>query len=491
MLFPVVGEFDRKYVPWVTVFLILVNLVVFFTLQAHDSRYRREAMRFYLNSDLAGIEYAYYQKFTGEGSVSEALQRVEDPQSEVPAPETVHSMLGDGSFRKAMRSGGLIGPGDPKFEKWSELHSTFQDKRSRIASRSYGLIPASPRPWSWVTHMFLHGGLGHLLGNMLFLWLVGYVLETGAGHFRFAGTYLVGGLLAAAMFWACNRHMAFPLIGASGAISGVMGAMTLMYGLYRIKVFINLGFFFHYVSIPALALLPVWLGKEGYHLLRSPESSVAFTAHIGGLLGGALIGWINRRFLSFDPARIFEREPDRVSPLLEEAMASVRSMDFSTARARLRQVLNEDPGHSIALKQLFFLQAQDPSVSDLSQLANRTFRALLRTGAPYEEVERIYADYCHRDSRVVLEPDIALGLASQFLQGDRADLGEPLLVQTMKSSVPLQDAPTVLFRYGRHYGDRGQERKSRACFQALLRRFPDSLEARMVQSGEDGTQGTE
>lgn len=56
MLFPVVGEFDRKYVPWVTVFLILVNLVVFFTLQAHDSRYRREAMRFYLKSGLAGID---------------------------------------------------------------------------------------------------------------------------------------------------------------------------------------------------------------------------------------------------------------------------------------------------------------------------------------------------------------------------------------------------------------------------------------------------
>ena len=491
MLFPVVGEFDRKYVPWVTVFLILVNLVVFFTLQAHDSRYRREAMRFYLDSGLAGIEYAYYQKFTGEGSVSEALQRVEDSQSEVPTPETVHSMLRNGSFRKAMRSGGLIGPGDPKFEKWSELHSTFQDKRSRIASRSYGLIPDSPKPWNWVTHMFLHGGLGHLLGNMLFLWLVGYVLETGAGHLRFAGTYLLGGLMAAAMFWACNRHLASPLVGASGAISGAMGAMTLMYGFYRIKVFLNLGFFFHYLSIPALLLLPIWLGKEGYHLLRYPESSVAFTAHIGGLLGGACIGWINRRFLGFDPAKLFEREPDRVSPLLEEAMASVRSMDFATARDRLRQVLNEDPSHSVALKQLFFLQAQDPSVSDLTQLANRTFRALLRTGAPYEELERIYTDYCHRESRVVLEPDIALALASQFLRGDRTDLGEPLLVRAMKSSVPLQEAPTVLFRYGRHYGDRGQERKSRACFQALLRRFPDSLEARMVKNGEQEAQGTE
>lgn len=484
MLFPVVGEFRRRYVPWVVITLILLNLAVFFTLQWGDSSSYREAITFYLDSGLADIEYAYYQKFTGEGTVSSALRRAEDEGDKVPAPDTVRSMLRDGRFRDALREGDLIGPGDPGFEEWQDLHSTYEEKRSRISSYRYGLIPNSPAPLDWLTHMFLHGGLGHLLGNMLFLWLVGYVLESGVGHWRFSAIYLVGGLLSAAMFWACNRYMAFPLIGASGAISGAMGAMTMMYGFYRIKVFLNLGFFFHYLRIPALVLLPIWLGKEGYHLLRYPESSVAFTAHIGGLLGGAFIGWINRRFLGFDPARLFEQEPDRVSPVLEEAMAAVRKLDFPTARSRLRQVLQQDPDNGVALKQLFFLEAQNPEATDVSQLANRTMRALLRSGEPPEEVERIYAEYCHKNQRVALDPELCLRLATQFVGMDRTDLGEPLLVRALKSSVPLQDAPSVLLRYGRHYRENGMERKSRACFKTLLNRFPDSLEARMVREGD-------
>lgn len=395
MLYPVTGEFDRKYVPWVTVFLLLANLGVFFFLQPN------------------------------------------------------------------------------------------------LGSQDYGLVPADPQPWSWLTHMFLHGDLGHLLGNMLFLWLVGYVLESGAGHLRFLGLYLGGGLLAVGLFWALNRSSSTPLIGASGAISGIMGAMCLMYGLYRIKVFINLGFFFHYVSLPALALLPFWLGKEIYYMLSYPESNVAFTAHIGGLLGGAFLGWSNRRFLGFDPSPLFHREPDKVSPVLEEAMSAIRRVDFSTARVRLRQVLEKEPDNAAALKQLFFLETRDSQDGDLSPLANRMFRGLLREETPRQELVRIYEGYCHKDPRIVLEPDLALNLASLFLQADRTDLGEPLLARAVKSSVPLQDAPSLLLLYGRHFQKAGMERKSRTCFRALAQYYPDSLEAREVQKEELQDQGTE
>ena len=491
MLFPVAGEFDRKYIPWVTICLICISILVFFTVQLHDSRQWGDAMEFYLDTELVWIEYAYYQKFSQDLSLEEAFQRVEEADSERPPAEAVGKMLRNGRFREAMRSGDLIGPGDPKYEKWRDLSRLFERKRHRVSTYSYGLIPNQPgRIWTWLTHIFLHGGLGHLLGNMLFLWLAGYILEGGAGHARFAGTYAVGGVAAAILFWALNSHLATPLVGASGAISGVMGALTLTYGLHRIKVFLNLGFFFHYFSMPAVLLLPVWLGKEGYHLLVNPESSVAFTAHIGGLLGGAMMGWLNRSLLGFDPGRLSTGEKDRVGPLLEEAMAAIRETDFSRARRRLQQVLDIEPGNSNALKQLFILRAQDPSDHEISELANRMLRALLEEGASEDEVERIYREHCSGDQRVVLEPALALRLASLFLRRDRAGLGEPLLARALKSSVPLQDAPAVLYRYGSHYRDKGEGKKSRACFAALKRLFPESLEAQSVRQAhqEEGTE---
>ena len=148
--------------------------------------------------------------------------------------------------------------------------------------------------------MFLHGGWDHLLGNMIFLWLAGCLLEQGCGALVLALVYLGGGLCAAGLFLGTLPGQTIStLVGASGSIAGIMGAITTLYGMQRIKIFLMLGFYFNYLRVPAMLLLPLWIGYELFNNLQYGETNnVAYMAHVGGLLGGAAIGFVLRHFLA-------------------------------------------------------------------------------------------------------------------------------------------------------------------------------------------------
>jgi len=143
-----------------------------------------------------------------------------------------------------------------------------------------------------VLSMFLHGGWAHLLGNALFLWVFGNNVEDSMGRGRFLVFYLLCGLTAAAAQIAIDLASPAPMVGASGAISGVLGAYLMLYPRVRVHVFV--GFFL--LSLPAYLVLLVWIGLQllsGLPQLRSihhvASTGVAVWAHIGGFFAGVLL----------------------------------------------------------------------------------------------------------------------------------------------------------------------------------------------------------
>jgi membrane associated rhomboid family serine protease len=143
-----------------------------------------------------------------------------------------------------------------------------------------------------LTHMFLHGGWFHLIGNMWFLWVFGDNVEDAMGPVRFTIFYLLCGLAAAAAQIASNPDAAIPMVGASGAIGGVMGAYARLYPRARIQTLIFLGFFVTTTYIPALGMLGYWFFLQlagGLPALQGAGGGVAFWAHIGGFIAGLLL----------------------------------------------------------------------------------------------------------------------------------------------------------------------------------------------------------
>jgi membrane associated rhomboid family serine protease len=143
--------------------------------------------------------------------------------------------------------------------------------------------------------MFLHGGWAHLLGNLLFLWIFGDNIEDRLGHLRFVVFYLASGFAATAAQSLVSPGSTVPMIGASGAISGVLGAYLFLYPRARIVSLVFLGIFIQIMQVPAIVFLPIWfliqffsgLAALGAHSAQA--GGVAFFAHIGGFVAGPLL----------------------------------------------------------------------------------------------------------------------------------------------------------------------------------------------------------
>jgi len=162
-------------------------------------------------------------------------------------------------------------------------------------------IPCPDIPYvSLISSMFLHGGLMHLGGNMLFLWIFGDNIELKFGRAKFLGIYLVWGIVAGLAHMAIDPDSSIPAVGASGAISGVLGAYLAIFPKVRITTFLMLGFFWRMMHIQARWFLPFWLIFQNLLPLfisgfGVAGGGVAYMAHIGGFAIGFATGYLYKK----------------------------------------------------------------------------------------------------------------------------------------------------------------------------------------------------
>lgn len=145
--------------------------------------------------------------------------------------------------------------------------------------------------WGLVTHMFLHGGIMHLVGNLLFLYIFGDNLEEQLGRLGFLVFYLLAGLVAAAAQIAADPFSTIPMVGASGAIAGVMGGYLLLFPRAKVDILAIFIIFFKVFTLPAWIVLGIWLAIQVFGGYTTPTDGggVAYWAHAGGFLAGVAL----------------------------------------------------------------------------------------------------------------------------------------------------------------------------------------------------------
>ncbi len=166
---------------------------------------------------------------------------------------------------------------------------TFGLRPAELLGRAGGLPPPTPfpEPLTVLTSMFLHGGWMHILGNMLFLWIFGDNVEDRMGKIRFLLFYLAAGVAAALGQVLATPDSVVPMVGASGAVSGVMGAYLVLYPRARVLTLVPIYFFARLVEIPAFFFLLFWIVLQ---ILNAPSGGgTAWFAHIGGFLFGVAV----------------------------------------------------------------------------------------------------------------------------------------------------------------------------------------------------------
>jgi membrane associated rhomboid family serine protease len=182
------------------------------------------------------------------------------------------------------------------FDQWAVV--PLQLSASWLGQPYAGTAGAPPEWGTLISSQFLHGGIMHLAGNMLFLWIFGNNVEDKLGHIRFLLFYLLCGILAGLSQWFFSQTSTVPSLGASGAIAGVMGAYIVRFPRAAVKTLIPLGIFPLITTIPAIYYLGIWFLQQAFYgfATLAPTNvgmsggGIAYWAHAGGFVFGAILG---------------------------------------------------------------------------------------------------------------------------------------------------------------------------------------------------------
>jgi len=291
LILPLHKPLNRQTLPWVTLLLILINCIVYFALQVPADSKARQAIAFYVSANLGEHEFpAFIAQIEPleRRQEYEAAGKLDEPwRSRLLVPE----LQADENFQRSIVAGKILGIDSAGYASYHQQRLQFDGlwQRANFTER-FAHRTGTFNPMTMLTSTFMHGGFEHLLGNMLMLIIVGLLVEGALTKRWYLLTYLSAGFAASLASELWRYDTPITALGASGAIAGLMGALPVLWGLRRVRVFYWLGFYFNYLHVPALVLLPIWLGKEVFSMLTSQEN-IGFDAHAGGMIAGAALCW--------------------------------------------------------------------------------------------------------------------------------------------------------------------------------------------------------
>jgi len=300
VLIPISHEEQRvARLPWVTILLVAANVAVLLLMLPAVNRHAAQTRQ----------------------RVEEILRFVaEHPYLQMPE-ELTHVV--------ATRRPPANLPAETIADEQARLDRLWNDLKTAASVYSrYGYIPAEPRLLALFTSMFMHAGWMHLIGNMLFLWLSGGSLEDRWGRVVFLSIYLVSGVVATLMHAAMAAHSHIPLVGASGAIAGLMGAFLIRLATTRIRFFYWILFFRGTFEAPAYVMLPLWLLQQLVMARTGTEGGVAVWAHIGGFIFGAVVAVL---------IRLTDLEEKVLAPSIKKKTTWTASDRLTAAHGKLDQ----------------------------------------------------------------------------------------------------------------------------------------------------------
>lgn len=374
MLIPVHSRINWRNPPLVTLLLIAVNVLVFTVFQLDDDEQVVAALEYYQKSGLAKQELEPAQIYAREHERYDLIGMLYDVNKN-DFPYWILRLQTDSAFMKALHSGEIITSDFPDYEKWKEKRAEFDKLYESITFVGYGLRTGKPSIVTLFSHMFLHAGFGHILGNMIFLLAVGFLVEVTMDRKSYLALYLLAGLGSAGFYILLRGDSLVPGIGASGAIAGLMGAYAVLYGMTRIRFFYFIGVYFDYATMPALILLPLWLGNEVVQQLLYGNSGVNFLAHIGGLISGALLALLIRRYLPSYSLVFIETEKRQEQDNSELERARVLMAEFrpDAALPILRRLYNRDPTNREVLVRCYECCRINPASDEYHAMAHAIF----------------------------------------------------------------------------------------------------------------------
>ena len=428
--------------PWMTVLLILINVFIYWGPQHTEEVKVEKAHAFYFASTLPDIELPIYVEF---------LKQKKSPKFDTAnrwlqkhgGEPLLDMMESDAAFADRLDTApnkpkALLAPSAPQFQDWQAQRQAyaklkpapFTQRWAQKHGESLGDVS-----WTWVTSAFLHGSPGHLIGNMVFLFLFGWSVEIALGRMRYLAFYMLGAIGSSALCVVAYANGSGYGLGASGAISCVMVLYAMLYKLRSIKFFYLILFYFNYVRAPAWILVPLWMLNEIVSW-AFVHSNVAYAAHLGGMLTGlVLTKWMPAQQVLDQALRnpAADRAPT-AAEIAAQAQALVGKMQWLAACELWKRAVRLSPQDASILRRYFHTARHARDDAHLQFVSLAIFAC--RSAQPHTvELQQECWRWCKKNAGHLLsdqEPAL-LGMVQRWIfMGSHADT-DALLRDLQKS----------------------------------------------------------
>jgi membrane associated rhomboid family serine protease len=482
MFLPLDRKPDWHHPPVVTLLLVLVNLVCFFVLQINDDQYRHDAVNYYFSSDLPETELSAYRRY------------LENPANPTAFPDSIgyldtsdtstqgyllSMLIVDGPFLQQLTTGKIIKLGDPEYSEWQSQRARFETLLNRSVEFRFSQINIHPSLLTLFSAMFIHADVVHLLGNMVFLFLFGFVVEMALGRTLYLFAYLFSGLMSGLFYLALEPNSAFLAMGASGAISGLAGMYTVLFGLRKIRFFYTLLFYFDYIRAPAIILLPIWLGYELFNQFFT-DDNINNLSHIGGLLSGALIAWLAKKYLPSINMEYLDAEEKAQNFKLnyQQGVEALAAMEIDEARRIFMTLADEQPDNVDIMLQLYNVAKLSPQSEAVHSAANKILNLPGSDKATVKILHNIFIDYVELvQPNVRLRPEQMMSLALRFAANNYLEDAEKIVLHLTTRATEYERNAEGLMALATHYKRINNTQKADKYLSLLLQCYPDSHEA--------------
>ena len=433
IIVPVEKMIDWRRPPLVLITLVALNVLIFAFYQGDDTEVMIEAVEHYYDNDMMELEWPAYRKY---------LQRADLPVEFGKDDEgAAFYIISDIGFDRFMAEQGERYIRRSKVIQWRESRQQLESISNRISSKALGFHTNEASTLSLFTSQFLHGGAMHLISNMVFLILVGFAVEAALGSAVFLIYYLLSGV-GAAMLFAGFASTSGTLIGASGSISGVMAMYVVLFGMRKIQFFYWVFIFTGYLRAAAIIMLPVYILKELYSYFTLEGSNVAFTAHIGGFVCGALLVWLTKEYRSQSIDKDYldndSEDVDQDAIDLQRVYDLMGQCEFSQAWDLLKPIKQKNANHAQIIELEFNLvRALHPSKlsnylvhrMDKSGNSDALIGAQLREWQIFNNEQRYQLAAEKKSSLLLSALEVrALEVAEQVFESLRSETEDPMLI---------------------------------------------------------------
>lgn len=399
LILPMERTFNIRRPPIVTFLLLIINTIVFLSTSGSDDKILVAAVAAYEEQQILATELPLYVDYLVEEATGpETWRDIETPDAlgEYERFHLIGQLLVDDNYAQYLeRYSDMFSFEEvDALERKQEIVDTYIP---RLIIYRFGFVPAEFSFLTMFTSQFLHGGWGHLIGNMVILLLIGITVEQLLGSFNYTVFYLLSGAIGATVYGLVHLGSPMPAVGASGAISGVMGMYVAAYGKRKIRFFYWIGVYFNYAKLPALMMLPVWVGKEVFDFFFT-EGNVGYTAHAGGLVAGAGLVLLGKSSFAKVDTKIIENrdKENEYREDLEHALNLVDRADFQAAKQALTRLLERYPDDARVLYQLVQIAKARPGTKDYHLATYNYLKTALSTGTVSSDTLSIIRDYLNQ-----------------------------------------------------------------------------------------------